>query len=81
MLYFYVKTKAKKNTFLRLQGAFRENWLIFLGIWEEVEIILRIWGARKILSGSLGILFRGFGEIIALFSGIKRAQTLPGGRN
>ena len=26
---------------------FRENWLIFLGIWGEAELILRIWGAKK----------------------------------
>ena len=26
---------------------FRENWLIFLGIWGEAELILRIWGAKE----------------------------------
>ena len=25
---------------------FRENWLIFLGIWGEAELFLRIWGAK-----------------------------------
>ena len=41
---------------------FRENWLIFLGIWGEAELILRIWGARENAS----------------FSGIKEAQTPRG---
>ena len=60
---------------------FRENWLIFLGIWGETELILRMWGGSKgkILSGSCGIFFQGFGEINALFSGIHGAQTPPGG--
>ena len=25
----------------------RENCLIFLGIWGEAEVILRIWGAKE----------------------------------
>ena len=48
---------------------FRENWLIFLGIWGEAELILRIWGAKK-------KYFQGaeeFWEISALFLGIKGA--------
>ena len=47
---------------------FRKNWLIFWGIWGEAELILRIWGAKE-------KYFQGFGEINALFSGIKGAQT------
>ena len=48
---------------------------IFWGIWEEADLILRIWRAKeKILSGSWGICFQGFGEINALFLGIKGAQ-------
>ena len=47
----------------------RENWLIFLGIWGEAELILRIWGATE--KYSLGA--EEFGEISALFSGIKGA--------
>ena len=32
---------------------FRENWLIFLGIWGEAEVILKNLGSKgKILSGS-----------------------------
>ena len=52
---------------------FRENWLIFLGIWGEAEVILGIWGAKEksfrelryFLSGSLGdqcIIFRDQGS-------------------
>ena len=47
----------------------RENWLIFLGIWGEAELILRIWGAKeKYFQGA-----EEFWEISALFSGIKGA--------
>ena len=55
---------------------FRENWLTFLGIWGEPELIFNDLGSKgKILSVSWGIFFHGFGEINALFSGIKEAQT------
>ena len=56
----------------------RENWLIFLGIWGEAELFLRICGAKaKYFLRSRGNYFQGFGEINALFSGIKGAQTPP----
>ena len=53
---------------------FRENWLIFLGIWGAAELILRIWGVKKntfremekVLSGIWGdqcIIFRDQGSI------------------
>ena len=51
---------------------FRENWLIFLGIWGEAELVLGIWGAKEkyfqgaeLLSGSWGdqcIIFRDQGS-------------------
>ena len=42
-------------------------WLIFLGIWEEAELVLGIWGAKaKYLQGAEDF-FQGFGEIDALF--------------
>ena len=42
---------------------FGENWLIFLGIWGEDELILRIWGAKeKYFQGA-----EEFWEISALF--------------
>ena len=52
---------------------FRENWLIFLGIWGEAEQFLGIWGAkannlretRKLFSGIWGdqcIIFRDLGS-------------------
>ena len=40
----YVPTERKIH--------FVENWLIFLGIWGEAELILGICGARQKLSGS-----------------------------
>ena len=53
---------------------FRENRPIFLGIWGEAELILRIWGAKE-------NTFRELRKSIinALFSGIKGAQTSGGG--
>ena len=55
---------------------FRENWLIFWGIWGEVDLFLGIWGAKaKYFSGAKENYFQGFGEINALFAGIKGAQT------
>ena len=60
---------------------FRENWLIFWGIFGEAELILRIWVAKeKYFQGAQVLSFRDLGEITALFSGIKGAQTpTPGG--
>ena len=57
---------------------FRENWLIFLGIWGEAGLFFRDLGSKGkilILLGSRGNYFQGSGEINALFSGIKGAQT------
>ena len=57
---------------------FRENWLIFSGIWGESESILRTWGAKEIYfqgAEEFSFYIQGFWEINALFSGIKRAQT------
>ena len=57
----------------------RENWLIFLGILGEAELILKNWGAKeKYFQGA-----EEFGEINALFSGIiiKGAQTPLVGRS
>ena len=45
-----------------------ENWLIFLEIQGEAELILRILGAKE-------KYFQGFWEIDTLFSGIKGAHT------
>ena len=54
---------------------FRENWLIFLGIWGEAELILRIWGAKeKYFQGAEEFFFQGFWEMNPILSGIKGAQ-------
>ena len=55
---------------------FRENWLIFWGIWGETELILRILEAKvKYFEGAEEFFFLGFGEINALLLGSKGAQT------
>ena len=42
---------------------FRKNWLIFLGIWGEAELILRIWGAKeKYFQGAEVLSFRDLGR-------------------
>ena len=38
---------------------FRENWLIFLGISGEAELILMIWGAREKYFQGAEVLFSG----------------------
>ena len=54
---------------------FRENWLIFLGIWGEAELILRILGAKeKYFQGAEEFSFSDLGRSMH-FSGIKGAQT------
>ena len=50
------------------------------GTWGEVGLFFRDFGSKgKILLGSRGNYFQGSGEINALFSGIKGAQTPPWG--
>ena len=42
---------------------FRENRLLFLGIWGEAEFILRIWGAKeKYFQGAEVLSFRELGR-------------------
>ena len=42
---------------------FRENWLIFRGIWGEAELILRILGAKeKYFQGAEVLSFRDLGR-------------------
>ena len=37
---------------------FSENWLIFLRIWGEAELILRIWGAKeKYFQGAVSVIW------------------------
>ena len=52
---------------------FMENWLIFLGIWGETELFLRILVAKEKYFHGAEDFFQVFGEINALFSGIKGA--------
>ena len=47
---------------------FRENWLIFLAIWGEAELILRIWGAKeKYFQGAEEFSFRDLGRSMHYF--------------
>ena len=48
---------------------------LYLGILGKAESILRIWGSKENTFRELRIFFQEFGEINALFSGIKGAQT------
>ena len=52
----------KENIYLR------KNWLIFWGILGEVELILRIWGAkRKYFQGAGEFSFRNLGDQCIIF--------------
>ena len=49
---------------------FRENKLIFWGIWGEAELILRIWGAKKeYFQGAEVLSFRDLGISMQYFQG------------
>ena len=49
---------------------FRENWLIFWGIWGEAELILRIWGAKvKYFQGAEEFSFMDLGRSMHYFPG------------
>ena len=54
---------------------FRENWLIFWGIWGEDELILGIWGATaKYFQGAEEVFIRDSGRS-SIFRGNKGAKT------
>ena len=72
-MYSFIVFKYANLILLKEKIHFRENWLIFLEIWREAEIILRIRRAkentfrelRNFLSGILGdqcIIFRDQGS-------------------
>ena len=49
---------------------FRENWLRYLEIWGEVELILRTWGAKeKYFQGAEEFSFRDSGRSMHYFQG------------
>ena len=53
------------------------NWLIFLGIWGEAKLILRIWGAKEnIFREQRYFLSGSWGDQCIIF-GDKGAQTIP----
>ena len=54
---------------MEMKIHFRENWLIFYGIWGEAELILRIWGANE-------NTFSTFRELRNFLSGIRGNQCI-----
>ena len=64
-----------KYTSVTKRKHFRENWLLYLGIWGEAGLFLGIWRAKAKYFREPRKLFQGFWDINALFSGIKGAQT------
>ena len=52
---------------------FRENWLIFLWVWGEAELILGICGTRQNTIRELRIFF--FRDLGRSMQGSKEAQT------
>ena len=59
---------------------FRENWLIFLGIWGEAELILRFWGAEEnYFQGAEEFSFRDLGRSMHYFQGSKEHRPPKGG--
>ena len=57
----------------RKKKHFKENWLIYLGIWGEAELILRIWGAKeKYFQGAEEFSFRDLGRSMHYFQGSRK---------
>ena len=58
--------------------SFRENRLIFLGIWGEAELILGIWGAKeKYFQGAEVLSFRELGRSMHYFQGSREHRPPP----
>ena len=57
---------------------FRENWLIFLGIWGEAELILRSWRAKeKYFQGAEEFSFMDLGRSMHYCQGSMEHITPP----
>ena len=53
---------------MEMKIHFRENWLIFYGIWGEAELILRILGAKEeYFQGAEKFSFRDSGKSMHYF--------------
>ena len=64
---------------MEMKIHFRENWLIFEGIWGEAELILRIWGAKEeYFQGAEEFSFRNSGKSMHYFQR-SRGHRPPGG--
>ena len=61
------------------QIHFREKWLIFLGIWGEAGLILRIWGAKEnYFQGAEEFYFKDLGRSMHYFQGSREHRPLLG---
>ena len=56
---------------------FRENWLIFLGIWGGAELILRILGAKENTFRELRNFLRDLGRSMHYFQGSREHSPPP----
>ena len=58
---------------------FRENWLIFLGIWGETELILGIFRAKaKYFQGAEEIILMDLGRSMHYFQGAREPRPSLG---
>ena len=79
-MYSFIVFKYVNLVLWKEKIQFRENWLIFLGIWGKAELILRNLGSKgKIFSGSWWIFFfSDLGRSMHYFQG-SREHRPPGG--
>ena len=57
---------------------FKENLLIFWGIWGEAKLFFRIWGAKeKYFQGAEEFSFRDFGRSMHYFQGSREHRPPP----
>ena len=79
LVYSFIVFKLANLNPMERKIDFRENWLIFWGIWGEAELILRILGAKeKYFQGTEELSFRDLGRSMHYFQGSMEYRT-PGG--
>ena len=77
-MYSFIVFKYANLILWKEKINFRENWLIFLGIWGEAEIILGIWGSReKYFLGAEEFIVRDYGRSMYYFSGSREHRLTP----
>ena len=73
----YIVFKYVIFILLKDKNIFRRIDLYFWGFGEKLNDFQGFWECRQMLLGRRGNYLQGFGEINALFSGVKVAQTPP----